>query len=83
METTKESYEISNQQEETLQAEQHPQPTTIEISQEVSSEPTRHTEVVPDMKEKKNDDTVKVLIPTGDGPVSNDTIIEDNTEDKD
>ena len=35
------------------------------------------------MKEKKNDDTIKVLIPTGSDPVSNNTIVKDNAEDKD
>ena len=35
------------------------------------------------MKEKKNDDTNKVLIPTGGDPVSNDTVIKDNAEDND
>ena len=77
------SHIISDQLEETLQAERYPQPTTVETKQGVSSEPTRHTEVVPDMKERRNDDAVTVLIVTGDGPVNNDPIIEDNTEDKD
>ena len=35
------------------------------------------------MKEKKNDDTNKVLIPTGGDLVSNDTVIKDNAEDND
>ena len=58
------SYETSDQQEETHQAKQHPQPTTIKTHQEVSLKSTRHAEVKPDVKEKKNDDTIKVLIPS-------------------
>ena len=34
-------------------------------------------------KRKKNDDTIRVLIPTGVDPVNNDTVAEDNVEDKD
>ena len=77
------SYETSDQQEGTYQAKQHPQPTTIKTHQEVSLKSTRHAEVKPDVKEKKNDDTIKVLIPTGGDPVSNDTVIKDNAEDND
>ena len=77
------NYEISNQQEETLQEVQYSQPTTIETEQEVPSETAKDSEVVADMKGGKNDDTVKALISTSDGSVNNDTEIEINTEDKD
>ena len=65
------SYKISDQQEGAHQAKQNPQPTTNEMKW--------YAETKLDVTK---DDTDQVLIPTGGDPVSNDTAVEDNAEDK-
>ena len=47
------NYEISNQQEDNLQAALYSQPTTTETKQEVPSETAKDSEVVADIKERK------------------------------
>ena len=80
METTKESCEISIQQEDSTPAEQYPQTITV---QEVPSETREGTEVAAYTRKRDEGNAAGILTTTGHEPVNSETVTDDVSKDED